>query len=154
MAAGLSAARLIVALTRRTAAATAMTRGSVRIRPDTAGASEAWNALITPLMGEVDDVGGEGVAARGGERHRSARLGHRTELSADDPLRAVVLRGVPAVAQAVDADVGARVRGVDDVPTADVDPDVVQPVEEHEVSGLKLVSRNGHGVRVVPLRDG
>src|SRR5262249_29295233 len=59
VAAGLSAARLIVALTRRTEAATAMTRGTGRIRVDTARESEASKMRMTPLMGEVDDVGVE-----------------------------------------------------------------------------------------------
>ena len=45
-------------------------------------------------------------------------------------------------------------RRIHDVPVADVDPDVVQPVEEHEVSGLELVPRHGDSHRVVPLRDG
>src|SRR5919112_4161178 len=58
-AAGLSAARLIVALTSRPAAATAVRRGSVRIRRDTPRASERWNTSSTPLTGEVDDIGGE-----------------------------------------------------------------------------------------------
>src|SRR6187401_278449 len=61
-AAGLSAARLIVALKSRTTAAMAATRGIVRIRPDTARESEALVIFVTPLMGEVDDVRREGWA--------------------------------------------------------------------------------------------
>src|SRR4051794_39082774 len=106
-------------------------------------------------MGEVDDVGRESRAAGGGgERQRAAaRLRGSTGLSAEDPLRAVVSRCVPA-REAVDANVGAGMRGVDEVSASDVDPDVVEPVEEDEITGLKLVSRNRHGGRVVPLSDG
>src|SRR6476646_262908 len=106
-------------------------------------------------MGEVDDVGRESRATgRGGERQRAARLLDSTGLSAEDPLRAVVSRRVPALAEAVDANVGAGMRRVDEVSASDVDPDVVQPVEEDEITGLKLVLRNRHGGGVVPLSDG
>src|SRR5262245_38625215 len=139
-AAGLSAARLIVALTRRPAAATAVRRGSVRIRPDTARESEALKMRITPLMGEVDDVGGERRAASGRERHRAGRLRSATaERRADDSLRAVVVGGVPAIVEAVDAYERARVGRVDEVAVADVDPDVVELVEEDKIARLELV---------------
>ena len=84
---------------------------------------------------------------------RAARLRDSTGLSAEAPLRAVVSRGVPA-REAVDANVGAGMRRVDEVSASDVDPDVVEPVEEHEITGLKLVLRNRNGGRVVPLSDG
>src|SRR3954454_9152447 len=105
-------------------------------------------------MGEVDGVGRKSRATgRGGERQRAARLRDSAGLSAEDPLRAVVSRRVPA-REAVDANVGAGMRCVDEVSASDVDPDVVEPVEEDEITGLKLVSRNRHGGRVVPLSDG
>src|SRR5512142_285728 len=117
---GLSAARLIVALTRRPAAARAVRRGSVRIRPDTTRASEAAGMPTTPLMGEVDDVGGECRAAAGGEgraavrgeRHRGGEARRAAERPADDALRTVVARGVPPLAEAVDADGRTRVRRI------------------------------------------
>src|SRR5215831_18685753 len=109
LAAGLSAARLIVALTSRTPAATAATRGIVRMRPATAPASEVSKMRMTPLTGEVDDVGREGGAAACRERHHAARLRKAREPGADDPLRAVVVGGVPALVEAVDADEGAGV---------------------------------------------
>ena len=84
----------------------------------------------------------------------AARLRDSTGLSAEDPLRAVVSRRVPALGEAVDANVGAGMRRVDEVSASDVDPDVVEPVEEDEITGLKLVLRNRHGGRVVPLSDG
>src|SRR4029453_5490668 len=105
-------------------------------------------------MGEVDDVGRESRATgRGGERQRAARLRDSTGRSAEDPLRAVVSRRVPALAEAVDANVGAGMGRVHEVSASDVDPDVVEPVEEDEITGLKLVLRNRHGGRVVPLSD-
>ena len=83
-----------------------------------------------------------------------ARLRHAADRGADDPPRAVVPGGEPALAEAVDLDVGPGVRRVDEVPVADVDPDVVEPVEEDEVSGLELVLRHRDAARVVPLRHG
>src|SRR5579884_2015880 len=117
-----------------------------REREDTPGHGSCigrWEHAHDPLMGEVDDVGGECGAGR-------ARL-EAVEGGADDSLRAVVVRGVPPVAEAVDADERARVRRVDEVAVPDVDPDVVEPVEEHEVAGLELVARHRDGVRRVPL---
>src|SRR4051794_40200967 len=105
-----------------------------------------------PLTGEVDDVGHKGHRAPRGERHR-ARLRGSAELGAQDPLRAVVVGGVPA-AEAVDAHDRARVRCVDEVPVPDVDPDVVKPVEEDEISGLERITWNRDRAGVVPLRDG
>src|SRR5207249_12273049 len=87
-------------------------------------------------------------ALRGRDR---AALRRRAGL-AQNPLRAVVLGGVPA-AHAVDAHHGARVRRVDEPPAADVDPDVAETREEDEVTGLELAPRHGYGIRVVPLRD-
>src|SRR5256714_1581798 len=101
-----------------------------------------------------DDVGRKSWGPRRGERQRAAaRLRDSTGLSAEDPLRAVVSRCVPA-REAVDANVGAGMRRVHEVSASDVDPDVVEPVEEDEITGLQLVSRNRHGGRVVPLRNG
>src|SRR6478672_9921873 len=106
-------------------------------------------------MGEVDDVGRKSRGTRRSERQRAAaRLGDSTGLSAEDPLRAVVSRRVPALAEAVDANVDAGMRRVDEVSASDVDPDVVERVEEDEITGLKLVLRNRHGGGVVPLSDG
>src|SRR5262249_41762800 len=145
---GLSAARLIVALTSRPAAATAVRRGSVRIRLDTTRASERSNMLITPLMGEVDDVGAESGASRRGERCRGGGLGLAGDRRAEDPPRAVVPGREPGLTEAVDLDVRSGVRSVDEVPEADVDPDVVESVEEDEVAGLQLVLRDRDGTRV------
>src|SRR5437763_15149617 len=101
---GLSAARLIVALTRRPAATRAVRRGSVRIRPDTTRTSEASATPTTPLMGEVDDIRGERRAAARGERHRGDRARGAPEPPADDALGSVVLRGVPPFADAAEPD--------------------------------------------------
>ena len=68
---------------------------------------------------------------------------------AGDPAGADVGRRVPRLGHARDLDDVAGVRRVDELPAADVDPDVAQPVEEDEVARLEL-SRDGNAG--VPLR--
>ena len=79
--------------------------------------------------------------------------------AADDPLRGDVLVRIGALAEAIDADERPRVRGIDEVPVVDVDPDVprllagaVGAGEEDEVARLKPLRRNPDGVGGVVLR--
>ncbi len=59
------------------------------------------------------------------------------------------MRRVPAVVQAGDLDHVARVRRVDELAAADVDPDVPEDVEEDEVARCELVTRNRCAVVVL-----
>ncbi len=68
----------------------------------------------------------------------------------EDSSSAHVRGRVPAVRQARDLHDVARVRRVDELPSADVDAHVAEPVEEDEVARRELVAR--HGDAVVVLR--
>src|SRR5262249_49798341 len=81
---------------------------------------------------------------------RRRRAGERAQL--DDSAGADVGGRVPAVRAAPGPDDVAGVRGVDELPAADVDPDVPEAVEEDEVAGLQLVARHGYPVAVLRRR--
>src|SRR5215472_4329223 len=75
-----------------------------------------------------------------------------------DAAGADVIRRRPAGRQAVHPDEGARVGSVHELAAADVEADVAEAVEEHEVAGLQLVIGNGypvvpHRIRGVRQRD-
>ena len=63
--------------------------------------------------------------------------------------RAHVRRRVPGVVEARDLHDVAGVRRVDELAAADVDADVAEPVEEHEVAGLELIARDVRADRAV-----
>ena len=95
----------------------------------------------------ADEVAGlyDGTAPDGaaGQRRRGV---------VGDALRADIGRRVPGVVEARDLDHVARVRRVDELAAADVDPHVAEPVEEDEVTRLEVVTRDVDADRAVLRR--
>ena len=93
---------------------------------------------------EPSAASGDGGA---GLRQAGAGAGQGREL-ADSP-GADVRRGVPALAERGDLHDVPGMRRVDELPAADVDADVAEPVEEDEITRLELIARHGCSVAVL-----
>ena len=86
---------------------------------------------------------------------RALRARGRVDLFLENPAGADEARRV-GTAERRDLHDVAGVRGVDEVPAADVDPDVTEPVEEDEVAGLEIAHRDRHAgavLRVARVRQ-
>ena len=105
------------------------------------------------MFGESSDTAGREHGSEGADGGTLVSPVKRAgDASAGNAASAVVRRGVPGLAERGDLHDVARVRRVDELPAADVEPDVAETVEEDEVTGLKVVAR--HRDADVPLRAG